>query len=188
VPQAGRGDRSRLEPPPGSPLRRRLLRLYAALLDRYGARAWWPGPAALHALPRRQRAVLVRLARRHGGSLRRALRQPLPALRAELLAVPGIGSATVDAILLVAAGRPVFAVDASTRRILSRHRLVPPGVGDDALQSVLMDYLPRDPALFNEYHARLLRVAKEYCRPSIARCAECPLRFDLGGRPPRLPR
>jgi endonuclease-3 related protein len=48
-----------------------------------------------------------------------------------------------------------------------------------------MDDLPNDPALFNEYHALLVRVAKEYCRPSVALCACCPLRFDLRGRPPR---
>jgi endonuclease-3 related protein len=48
-----------------------------------------------------------------------------------------------------------------------------------------MDNLPLDPALFHEYHALLVRVAKEYCRPSVALCARCPLRFDLGGRPPR---
>ncbi len=77
-------------------------------------------------------------------------------------------------------------VDAYTRRILSRHRVVAADVGYAELQALVMDHLPRDPALFNEYHALLVRVAKEYCRTSVARCTECPLRFDLRGRPPRL--
>jgi len=134
----------------------------------------------------RLRAFLRHLARRHAGRLRRFLRQPAPVLRAELLSIPGIGPETADSILLYAAGRPVFVVDAYTRRILSRHRVVAADVGYAELQALLVDHLPRDPALFNEYRALLVRVAKEYCRASVARCAECPLRFDLRGRPPRL--
>ena len=159
-------------------------------------------PAALRALPARRLAALIRpsgyfrvkarrlrafvdhLARRRGGALHRLLRQPAHALRAELLSISGIGPETADSILLYAAGRPVFVVDAYTRRIASRHRLVAPDVDYAALQAVFAD-LPRDPALFNEYHALLVRVAKEYCR-TRPRCAECPLRFDLRGRPPRL--
>jgi endonuclease-3 related protein len=92
---------------------------------------------------------------------------------------------TADAILLQVAGRPVFVVGAETRRVLARHRLSAPDTPPAVLQRRLMDDLPTDPALFNEYHALLVRVAKEYCRPSVALCARCPLRFDLRGRPPR---
>lgn len=159
-------------------------------------------PAALRALPagrlaalirpsgyfrvktRRLRAFVDHLARRHGGSLRRLLRQPAPALRAELLSVAGIGPETADSIILYAAGRPVFVVDAYTRRVLSRHRIVSSDVDYATLQAVFAD-LPRDPGLFNEYHALLVRVAKEHCR-ARPRCEECPLRFDLRGRSPRL--
>jgi endonuclease-3 related protein len=130
-------------------------------------------------------ARLRSVARRHGGDLRRALRLSLPALRTELLAIPGIGPETADAILLHVAGRPVFVVGAETRRVLARHRLAPRDMPPAALQRRLMDDLPTDPALFNEYHALLVRVAKEYCRASVARCARCPLRFDLRGRPPK---
>jgi endonuclease III-like uncharacterized protein len=171
----------RPEPPPGSPLRRRLLRLYAALRHRFGH------PGRERARPARRLAALLRpAARRHQGDLRRFLRQSLPALRTELLAIPGIGPGTADAILLSVAGRPVFVVGAETRRVLTRHRLVPPRTPSATVQRLLMEDLPRDPALFNEYHALLVRVAKEYCRASVALCAECPLRFDLRGRPPRL--
>jgi endonuclease-3 related protein len=219
--------------PRSRPFRRRLFRLYDALLRRFGPQGWWPARSALEAVvgailthrttrvneegvvptrrraggphrrrPRplaaparasgsgrvetgRLRAFRGHLARRHGGRLRQFLRQPAPALRAELLTMPGVGPRTADAILLYAAGRPIFVVDGHARRILARHRVVAADVGDRALQALLMDHLPRDPALFNEYRALLGRVAKEYCRASVARCAECPLRFDLGGRPPR---
>jgi len=132
----------------------------------------------------RLRAFARHLVRRHGGRLHRFLRQPAPALRAELLAVPGMGRETADSILLYAAGRPVFVVDGYTRRIFVRHRLVSPDVDDAKLQALFEANLPRDPALFNEYHALLVRVAKEYCR-TRPRCEACPLRFDLRGRPPR---
>lgn len=125
------------------------------------------------------------LERRYGGSLQRLLGRPAGELRAELLAIPGIGPETADSILLYAAGRPVFVVDAYTRRILSRHRIVPRDVDYARLQAVFMGHLPRDPALYNEYHALLVRVAKEHCR-ARPRCEGCPLRFDLRGRPPRL--
>lgn len=133
----------------------------------------------------RLRAFARHLRRRHGGHLRRFLRQPAAALRVELLSIPGIGPETADSILLYAAGRPVFVVDAYTRRILSRHRIVSPRIASKGLQAVFMSQLPRDPELFNEYHALLVRVAKEYCR-SRPECEHCPLRFDLSGCPPRL--
>jgi endonuclease-3 related protein len=132
----------------------------------------------------RLRAFAGHVARRHGGRLERLLRLPLPALRAELRQVPGIGAETADAIALYAAGRPVFVVDAYTRRILARHRLVAPDAEYTAVQTLFMAHLPHDPALFNEYHALLVRVAKEHCRARPL-CQGCPLRFDLRGLPPR---
>jgi endonuclease-3 related protein len=95
----------------------------------------------------------------------------------------GIGPETADAIALYAANRPVFVVDAYTRRILARHRIVASDVGYDALQALFMANLPRDPALFNEYHALLVRLAKTHCR-ARPRCEGCPLRGDLRGQPP----
>lgn len=133
---------------------------------------------------RRVKAFVQFLWARYGGVVRRMARVPLAALRQELLSVRGIGPETADAILLYAVGRPVFVVDSYTRRVLARHRLIPPALADEALRALLERHLPRDPALFNEYHALLVLAGKRYCR-SIPRCAECPLRFDLRGRPPR---
>jgi endonuclease-3 related protein len=133
----------------------------------------------------RLRAFARHVAVHHGARLARLLALPLPVLRAELRGVPGIGPETADAITLYAAGRPIFVVDAYTTRILARHRLVAPDADYAAVQTLLMSHLPHDPALFNEYHALLVRVGKEHCgaRP---RCEGCPLRFDLRGRPPHV--
>jgi endonuclease-3 related protein len=132
---------------------------------------------------RRLRAFARHVSRRHGGRLSRLLGLPLPALAAELRGIPGIGPETADAIALYAAGRPIFVVDAYTRRILSRHRLVAPDADYGAIQAFAMTHLPHDPALFNEFHALLVRVGKDHCR-TRPRCAGCPLRIDLRGRPP----
>jgi endonuclease III related protein len=134
---------------------------------------------------RRLRAFARHVTGQHGGHLGRFLARPLPALRGELRGIPGIGPETADAILLYAAGRPLFVVDAYTRRILVRHRLAAPDADYARVQALLMAHLPHDPALFNEFHALLVRVGKEHCR-TRPRCEGCPLRFDLRGRPPRL--
>lgn len=99
-------------------------------------------------------------------------------LREELLAVSGIGPETADSILLYAGGVPVFVVDAYTRRILGRHGLIRADATYDAVQALFTENLPPDPALYNEYHALLVAVGKDFCRP-LPRCARCPLRPDL---------
>jgi endonuclease-3 related protein len=133
---------------------------------------------------RRLRAFARHVTRRHRGRLGRLLALPLPALRAELRGIAGIGPETADAIALYAAGRPIFVVDAYTRRILARHRLVAPDADYTTVQTLFMAHLPHDPALFKEFHALLVRAGKEHCR-TRPRCEGCPLRFDLRGRRPR---
>jgi len=135
---------------------------------------------------RRLRAFTAWLLTRFGGRFDGLRRAPLGALRRELLAVSGVGPETVDAILLYAAGRPVFVADAYARRILGRHRLLGRGVGYEESRAFLEAHLPSDPALFNELHALFVAVAKTHCRAAVALCATCPLRADLRGRPPRL--
>jgi endonuclease-3 related protein len=131
----------------------------------------------------RLRSFLRWLAARHGGSLAPLERGALAGHRRELLAVHGVGPETADAILLYAAGRPVFVVDAYTRRVFSRHGLAPPGAGYAELQALFAARLPRRPRLFNEYHALIVRLGKEFCRPREPRCGACPLRrAPRGGR------
>jgi endonuclease III related protein len=122
------------------------------------------------------------LLERFGGDFRAMRRAPLGPLRRELLAVPGLGPETADAILLYGAGRPVFVADAYARRVLARHRLLPRGAGYEAARAFVEAHLPSDPALFNELHALLVAVAKSHCR-AVPLCATCPLRFDLVGGP-----
>lgn len=96
-------------------------------------------------------------------------------LREMLLAVKGVGPETADSILLYAWGKPSFVVDAYTRRILSRHGLLPPDVSYDEVQEYFMDVLPGDEALYNEYHALIVRTAKEWCVKKAPKCNGCPL-------------
>jgi len=95
-------------------------------------------------------------------------------LRAELLAIKGIGRETADSILLYALGRPVFVVDAYTARITLRHELIEPGADYEQLRQLFESNLAEDVQLFNEYHALLVRAGKEFCSPK-AKCSGCPL-------------
>jgi endonuclease-3 related protein len=143
-------------------------------------------PAGTWRLKARSLLALTRfLLERAGGRPERLRGVPLAPLRRDLLAVPGIGPETADTILLYAAGRPVFVADAYTRRVLSRHRLVPRQGDYETLRHFLEGHLPGDPALFNELHALLVAVAKAHCRARPS-CEGCPLAFDLRGRRPRV--
>lgn len=104
----------------------------------------------------------------------------MSSLREELLRIKGIGPETADSILLYAIEYPTFVIDAYTRRIFSRHGLVPEDVWYDELQAFFMDVLEPDVHLFNEYHALLVRVAKDFCVKGKPRCEQCPLREFLG--------
>jgi len=99
-------------------------------------------------------------------------------LRRGLLSVHGIGEETADSILLYAANRPVFVIDAYTRRIISRIGLAP-GKGRYAgYQRLFMDNLPADAHLFNEYHALLVHLGKNVCRTHPL-CQQCSLSGDI---------
>ncbi|MDD5019583.1 MAG: endonuclease III domain-containing protein [Candidatus Omnitrophica bacterium] len=112
---------------------------------------------------------------RFGGSLQRMGRVETKRLRRELLGVNGIGPETADSILLYAFSRPVFVVDAYTRRWTARHGLAAPDALYEDLQKMFMEGLPADTALFNEYHALIVRLGKDYCRKTQEKCAACPI-------------
>jgi endonuclease-3 related protein len=95
-------------------------------------------------------------------------------LRAELLAIKGVGRETADSILLYAFERPVFVIDAYTARVVFRHELITTDADYEQLRDFFESSLRADTRLFNEYHALLVKVGKEFCRPT-ARCAGCPL-------------
>jgi endonuclease-3 related protein len=110
----------------------------------------------------------------YGGELANLQNISTSRLREELLAIKGIGRETADSILLYALERPVFVVDAYTARITLRHSLIEPGADYEQLRQLFESNLPEDVQLFNEYHALLVRIGKEFCRPK-ARCSGCPL-------------
>ncbi|MFQ5589471.1 MAG: endonuclease III domain-containing protein [Nitrospiria bacterium] len=124
---------------------------------------------------RRLKNVAAFIFGEYGGSLERMFSEATPRLREKLLAVKGLGPETVDSILLYAGEKPVFVVDAYTRRIFFRHRWIASGADYAAIQALFMTRLPHDAPLFNEYHALIVKTAKVYCRKT-ADCAHCPLR------------
>jgi endonuclease-3 related protein len=95
-------------------------------------------------------------------------------LRAELLAVKGIGRETADSILLYAFNREIFVIDAYTARVAVRHGLIEPQADYEQLRELFQSNLPQDSQLFNEYHALFVKVGKEFCKPK-AKCPGCPL-------------
>jgi endonuclease III related protein len=115
----------------------------------------------------------------YGGSIARMFRTPTAVLRERLLSVHGIGPETADSILLYAGKHPVFVVDAYTRRLLERHQLAMPTQGYEEIRQLFERSLPGDAALYNEFHALIVRTGKEYCRTRNPRCSECPLHSFL---------
>ena len=109
------------------------------------------------------------------GDLQRLFDEELDCCRSKLLQVNGIGEETADSILLYGAGRPVFVVDTYTHRVFSRHNLLEEECSYADIQERFMDNLPADAALYNEYHALIVRVAKEYCKKTDPCCRSCPL-------------
>jgi endonuclease-3 related protein len=110
----------------------------------------------------------------YGGELANLENVDTDRLRAELLSIKGVGRETADSILLYAFDRPVFVVDAYTARIAFRHGLIEPQADYEQLRELFQSNLPQDYKLFNEYHALLVRLGKEFCRPKV-RCHNCPL-------------
>ncbi|HBV99070.1 MAG: endonuclease [Peptococcaceae bacterium BICA1-7] len=112
---------------------------------------------------------------RYSGSLESLLALPAGDLRRVLLGIKGIGKETADSIILYAARKPVFVVDAYTARIFGRLGIIPPGWSYDSLQSFFTENLPEKVDLFNEYHALIDGAGNRYCSGSTPRCGECPL-------------
>lgn len=113
---------------------------------------------------------------RYGDDVARLRAVGAARLRAELLAVHGIGPETADAIMLYAVGVPTFVVDAYARRIFSRLGEPSAGAGYARFQAWLLAGLPADAGLLGEYHALLVRHARDVCAARRPRCDRCALR------------
>lgn len=149
-------------------------------------------PTALHAISEEQLAALIRpagyfnikaerlkafldfLAERYQRSMTKMRRQGVGLLRQELLGVKGVGPETADSILLYALGKPVFVIDAYTKRVLSRHGIMDHAASYEAYQELFHNALDKEVRLFNEYHALLVMTGKDFCKPA-PRCGRCPL-------------
>ena len=131
------------------------------------------------------KAFVAMLDEEFAGSLDVMAAAPTGTLRKRLLALPGVGPETADAILLYALGHAVPVADEYLRRIAERHGLLVPGKGRrqyDALTDLTLRAFAADPAstqvqLFNEFHALTVAVGKAHCSRA-PRCEGCPLVFD----------
>ena len=108
--------------------------------------------------------------------------RPTSLIRSELLSINGIGPETADSILLYAGEKPVFVVDAYTKRLCSR---LPIDVEltyneiQNFFEKTLKKYYKQEELvkIYNEFHALIVVFAKNYCKKK-PKCLDCPL-FDL---------
>jgi endonuclease-3 related protein len=147
------------------------------------------------------KAFLALLDAEYNGSLRRMAAAPTETLRPQLLALPGVGQETADAILLYAFGHAVPVADEYLRRIVARHGLADPPnqtnpsqinpsqstahgrIRYETLSALTREAFAADPPaqqakLFNEFHALTVAAGKAHCGRT-PRCASCPLEADL---------
>ncbi|MBM9530812.1 endonuclease III domain-containing protein [Desulfoprunum benzoelyticum] len=125
---------------------------------------------------RRLKNLLAMIRDRYDGNLDGLLADQTAMARENLLSVQGIGPETADSILLYAGGHPVFVIDAYTHRIFSRHGLVAEESDYDSIQEEFEGRLPRDAALYNEFHALIVMAGKHFCKKTTPLCDRCPLR------------
>ncbi len=123
---------------------------------------------------KRLKAFLRFLQEEYAGKMGEMFNEELWTLRGKLLGVNGIGEETVDSILLYGGGKPIFVVDAYTRRILERHDIIPRDRIYKEIQALFMENLPQDTPLYNQYHALLVNTGKHFCRKKPF-CSGCPL-------------
>jgi endonuclease-3 related protein len=130
---------------------------------------------------RRLRSFLRVLVEEFGGDLGRLFVGDTAAVRERLLAINGIGPETADSMLLYAGGHHRFVIDAYTKRIFARHNWSDTDADYAGLQKLCeraLDEKPRRERLdyWQDFHAQLVMVGKDFCRPRQPRCAQCPLK------------
>jgi endonuclease-3 related protein len=110
-----------------------------------------------------------------GGSLGSLKKKSAELLREKLLEVKGIGPETADSILVYALDKPVFVVDAYTKRIFARHGILAEDAPYREVQQAVQDSVPKELRVMNQYHALLVEAGKRFCRKNNPLCRECPL-------------
>jgi endonuclease-3 related protein len=143
---------------------------------------------------RRLRNFLAVLVEQFEANLDQMLSGKTPEVRERLLAINGIGPETADSMLLYAGGHTRFVIDAYTRRVFHRHGWCRADAAYPELQTLCEKHLAEEsqPArldYWQDYHAQLVMVGKDFCRPREPRCESCPLLPLLpGARKPVSPR
>ncbi|MCD6297378.1 MAG: endonuclease III domain-containing protein [Deltaproteobacteria bacterium] len=132
-------------------------------------------PAGYYNIKAKRLMNLIHFIRdQYGEDLSGFFRDETQIMREGLLSVNGVGPETADSILLYAARRPVFVIDAYTHRILNRHGMSEDQANYYELQELFMDHLPEDQELYSEFHALIVQAGKNYCKKKPL-CLECPL-------------
>lgn len=121
---------------------------------------------------KRLKSFISFLFNEYDGNLRKMGKENTSILRQKLLAVNGVGPETADSILLYAFNKPIFVVDAYTRRIFYRHNIVDRDEDYVSIQKKFMKSLRHEPQMFNEYHALIVRLGKDFCKPKPL-CEQC---------------
>jgi endonuclease-3 related protein len=112
----------------------------------------------------------------YDGSLNKMGKEDMYSMREKLLEVNGVGPETADSILLYALEKPIFVIDAYTKRVLSRHGIMDHDKSYAEFQELFHSRLESDAKMFNEYHALFVRMGKTFCKRKNPLCDECPLK------------
>jgi endonuclease-3 related protein len=131
-------------------------------------------PSGYYTVKAKKLTAMLAWLEQHNDDLDAVFAEDVHQLREELLGIYGVGEETADSILLYAAGKPVFVIDAYTRRIIDRIGIRPSGSGYADYQRLFTEHLSQDAAMFNEYHALLVEHGKRTCRKTPL-CSQCRL-------------
>jgi len=123
---------------------------------------------------KRLKEFLRFLMNHYKGKIENMKTEDVGSLRKSLLDINGIGPETADSILLYALEKPIFVIDAYTKRVLTRHKIISEKATYHEIQGIFHNALIRDTALFNEYHALFVKVGKDFCKKKPV-CEGCPL-------------
>ncbi len=132
-------------------------------------------PAGYYNIKAKRLKSLIKFIKENYGGVDAMLEENLSSLRAKLLGVYGLGPETVDSILLYAGNKPVFVVDAYTKRIFSRHGLCYEDTDYHQLQDIITSRIPKDIKIYNEFHALIVKLGKEFCKKTNPLCEKCPI-------------
>ena len=131
-----------------------------------------------HQKAERLRGVCKYIYKNYGNDLDKLFSKPIPNLREELLFLNGLGPETADSIILYAANKPIFVIDAYTRRMVHRLRITDLDKYED-LRKYFEKHLPNDLELYQEFHALIVELGKNYCKTKPD-CPPCPLKKECG--------